>query len=219
MKTSQLRINPSDLQRFNELTAREGMTGKQAEKFTALLDRFEEGRDQESKSVDSVTSTVQWFTTQIDELKAQVEELIRERDHLTSQLAKQSVNQTTSKPTIQLVKPQATAAPPRISSSSTAKVNSIIDALIAWNTAQESRAQQVRISVTVIKALGKLIESTYQPAIQEALKERVEEIDEIHSRFMLGARHNRSIEDKDGIIQAIARDYLGVDNWQEASFG
>lgn len=217
---TQLRIESSDLQRFKALMAQSGIVGKQSEMFAALLDRFEESREEDTQTAAEVTSTVQWFTAQIDELKAKVEELTRERDHLTSQLAKQSDSQTTSNSVVQLVKPQASEpSPPRISSSSRSKVDSIIDALIAWNTAQESRSQQVRISVTVIKALGKLIEATYQPAIQEALKERAAEIDEVHSRFMIGGRHNRSIDDKDAVLQAIARDYLGADNWQDASFG
>jgi hypothetical protein len=35
---------------------------------------------------------------------------------------------------------------------------------------------------------------------------------------MIGSRHNRSVQDKDAVLQAIARDYLGIPNWQEATY-
>ncbi|NEQ48504.1 MAG: hypothetical protein F6K00_35235 [Leptolyngbya sp. SIOISBB] len=89
--------------------------------------------------------------------------------------------------------------------------------IINWNTAQESNDTRLRISVSIIKALGSLVGATYQPVIIKVLKEQEETIGEIHQRFMLGARHNVSV-DKDRILQDIARDYMGVANWQEATY-
>jgi len=34
---------------------------------------------------------------------------------------------------------------------------------------------------------------------------------------MIGARHNVSV-DKDTVLQDIARNYMGVENWQEAAY-
>ncbi|MDB9526999.1 hypothetical protein PN498_13445, partial [Oscillatoria sp. CS-180] len=97
------------------------------------------------------------------------------------------------------------------------KVEAIVQDIINWNTAQESNDTRLRISVSIIKALGSLVGATYQPVIMEVLKEQEEAIGEIHQRFMLGARHNVSV-DKDTILQDIARDYMGVENWQEATY-
>ncbi|NEQ48198.1 MAG: hypothetical protein F6K00_33565 [Leptolyngbya sp. SIOISBB] len=71
--------------------------------------------------------------------------------------------------------------------------------IINWNTAQESNDTRLRISVSIIKALGSLVGATYQPVIIKVLKEQEETIGEIHQRFMLGARHNVSV-DKDRIF-------------------
>lgn len=50
------------------------------------------------------------------------------------------------------------------------------------------------------------------------IAEKEAEIEEIHERYMIGSHHNRSVQDKDAVIQAIARDYLGIPNWQEATY-
>ncbi|MEM6840380.1 MAG: protelomerase family protein [Cyanobacteria bacterium P01_C01_bin.120] len=100
---------------------------------------------------------------------------------------------------------------------SKAKVEAIVQDIINWNTAQASNDTRLRISVSIIKALGSLVGATYQPVIMEVLKEQEEAIEEIHRRFMIGVRHNVSV-DKDTILQDIARDYMGVENWQEAAY-
>jgi len=51
----------------------------------------------------------------------------------------------------------------------------------------------------------------------EVLKEQEAAIDEVHQRFMIGTRHNVSV-DKDTILKDIARDYMGVENWQEVAY-
>jgi len=97
------------------------------------------------------------------------------------------------------------------------KAEAIVQDIINWNTAQESNDTRLRISVSIIKALGSLVGATYQPVIMEVLKEQEEAIDEVHQRFMIGTRHNVSV-DKDTVLQDIARDYMGVENWQEAAY-
>jgi Telomere resolvase len=93
-------------------------------------------------------------------------------------------------------------------------LNQIIDALISWNSAQESSLKQLRISIPVIKALATLVGASYQAAIQECLLTRNDELEEHHSRLLLGSRHNASIRNKEVLLQTIARDYLGLENWQ-----
>lgn len=60
--------------------------------------------------------------------------------------------------------------------------------------------------------------ANYQPAIQQVLKDREAELEELHRRLMLGSRHNASVKGKDEILKAIARDYLGLENWQEVKY-
>jgi hypothetical protein len=93
-------------------------------------------------------------------------------------------------------------------------LNQIIDALMSWNSAQESSLRQLRISIPVIKALATLVGASYQAAIQECLLTRNDELEEHHSRLLLGSRHNASIRNKEALLQTIARDYLGLENWQ-----
>lgn len=50
------------------------------------------------------------------------------------------------------------------------------------------------------------------------MKQKGNEIDEIHERYMMGSRHNRSVRDKNGVLKAIARDYLGLRNWEDAEY-
>jgi hypothetical protein len=102
-------------------------------------------------------------------------------------------------------------------SDSKTKVEAIVQDIINWNTAQPSNDTRLRISVSIIKALGSLVGATYQPVIMEVLKEQEAAIDEVHRRFMIGTRHNVSV-DKDTVLKDIARDYMGVENWQEAAY-
>jgi hypothetical protein len=110
-----------------------------------------------------------------------------------------------------------TATRQRDRSDSKTKVEAIVQDIINWNTAQESNDTRLRISVSIIKALGGLVGATYQPVIMEVLKEQEAAIEEVHRRFMIGTRHNVSV-DKDAILKDIARDYMGVENWQEAAY-
>jgi len=57
--------------------------------------------------------------------------------------------------------------------------------------------------------------ANYQPAIQEILKERAGELEEHHSRLLIGTRHNASVNRKNDVLQAIVRDYLELENWQD----
>jgi Telomere resolvase len=98
------------------------------------------------------------------------------------------------------------------------KLNQIIDAIIAWNTSQESSDSQMRISIPTIKGLASAMGANYQKAIQDILKERGNELDEHHSRLLIGTRHNAGVIRKDEVLQAIARDYLGLENWQEVKY-
>lgn len=101
---------------------------------------------------------------------------------------------------------------------STDKVADVIDAIIKWNTAQERSDLRLRISFPSIRSLAVLVGASYLPAIKEVIAEKEAEIEEIHERYMIGSRHNRSVQDKDAVLQAIARDYLGIPNWEEATY-
>jgi len=277
------KVYEDDLERLMKLMAQEGMTGTPAELFCALLDAYEtlkrEQQSRQTATVGEVAQTFNWFTQQLDALKAQNQALEQERDRLqthkpdTEKLsslqaenarlqrelteAKQqlegiykvlgqpvpSSNGAASPPppphpapeptptptptataavTVAPVVSTTEASPPaatrqRDRSDSKTKVEAIVQDIINWNTAQPSNDTRLRISVSIIKALGSLVGATYQPVIMEVLKEQEEVIDEVHRRFMIGTRHNVSV-DKDTILKDIARDYMGVENWQEAAY-
>jgi TolA-binding protein len=99
-----------------------------------------------------------------------------------------------------------------------AKLNQIIDALIAWNTSQEGSDSQLRISIPTIKGLASAMGANYQRAIQKVLQERAQELEELHGRLMLGTRHNAGVFKKDEVLKAVARDYLGLENWNEVRY-
>lgn len=73
----------------------------------------------------------------------------------------------------------------------------------------------IRISIPPIKAIASVMGANYQPVIQQVLKDRAAELDKHHSDLLLGVRHNAGVRDKTGILRAIARDYLAIDNWQQ----
>jgi hypothetical protein len=106
----------------------------------------------------------------------------------------------------------------RSRSESTDKIADVIDAIIRWNTAQERSDLRLRISFPSVKSLALLMGAGYQPAIKEVMEDKANEVDEIHERYMIGSRHNRSVQDKDAVLKEIARDYLGLPNWQEAAY-
>ncbi len=98
------------------------------------------------------------------------------------------------------------------------KLNQIIDALLSWNTSQDDPHTQLRISIPTIKGLASALGANYQRAIQEVLKERADELDEHHSRLMIGTRHNAGVSKKDEVLKAIAQQYLGLENWQAVKY-
>lgn len=98
------------------------------------------------------------------------------------------------------------------------KIGQIVDALLSWNTSQEDSGMQLRISIPTIKGLASAMGANYQPAIQEVLKERSKELEEHHSRLLIGTRHNAGVSKKDEVLRAIARDYLGLENWSEVRY-
>lgn len=76
--------------------------------------------------------------------------------------------------------------------STEAKVNRIIDAIIAYNDAPErTHAQKWAISIPIVKDLGKQIGATYQAAIQRVFTQREQEIAAHHAKHGLGKYHNR----------------------------
>jgi hypothetical protein len=98
------------------------------------------------------------------------------------------------------------------------KLNQIIDALVSWNTSQEDSDTQLRISIPTMKGLASAMGADYQPAIQEVLKERNAELEEHHSRLLIGTRHNATVGRKDEVLRAISREYLGLENWAEVKY-
>ena len=121
----------------------------------------------------------------------------------------------TSQATTAIVTPSRSLRPQRDSSASTAKVHQIIDAILSWNSAQNDSESMLRVSIPIVKAIGVAMGASYQQSIQQVLKERESELEAFHSRHMLGVRHNASVPGRAQILQAIGRDYLGLENWQE----
>jgi hypothetical protein len=99
-----------------------------------------------------------------------------------------------------------------------AKIHQILDALIAWNADHPHPHQRIRIGILPIKALASKMGADHQAQIQAALQQRREEIEQMHQRLMLGSKHNRSLFNKDEVLQAIARDYLHLANWQDVRY-
>jgi TolA-binding protein len=113
---------------------------------------------------------------------------------------------------------KVTSTKKRSRTESTDKIADVIDAILKWNTAQERSDLRLRISFPSVKSLALLMGAGYQPAIKEVMEAKANEVDEIHERYMIGSRHNRSVQDKDAVLKEIARDYLGLPNWQEAAY-
>ena len=99
-----------------------------------------------------------------------------------------------------------------------AKIHQILDALIAWNHQNTHPNQRIRIGILPVKALASKMGADYQAQIQAALQQRREEIDRMHQSLLLGNKHNRTLLNKDELLQAIARDYLHMTNWQDVRY-
>ena len=73
-----------------------------------------------------------------------------------------------------------------------AKVNGIIDAILAYNNSPGlTHTDKWAISFPVVKELGKPIGATYQKIIQQVFQARGAEIEAHHQNHGLGSRHNR----------------------------
>lgn len=129
----------------------------------------------------------------------------------TQQQQDQTIEPTQA-PSKQPKQPKPDASPKK--SDTLQKIHQIIDAMIAWNTSQKLSMNQLRISIPMIKVLANAIGANYQPAIQQAIQEREQELDELHNRLMLGTRHNATVR-KEQILEKIQQQYLGVNPTQE----
>lgn len=98
------------------------------------------------------------------------------------------------------------------------RINHCIDALLSWNNDQESSDTRLRISISTVKSLTSAMGASYQSAIQEVMKQREEELKEHHDHLLIGNRHNAGVLQKDEVLQAIARDYLGLPNWEDVKY-
>jgi Telomere resolvase len=129
-----------------------------------------------------------------------------------------SDSHTTPTTSTQPREPKSEALTRRSRGETEEKLNQIIDALMSWNTSQEDSDTQLRISIPTIKGLASAMGANYQRAIQEVLKQRAGELDDHHSRLMIGARHNAGVTRKQEVLQSIARDYLGLENWHQVKY-
>lgn len=116
------------------------------------------------------------------------------------------------------VQPPAASTPRRDRAETSEKLNQIVDAIISWNTAQPDGDTQIRVSIPAIKGIAGAMGASYQAAIQDVMKLRANELELHHRNLMLGSRHNAGVRRKDEILQAIARDYLALDNWQQVKY-
>ncbi len=90
--------------------------------------------------------------------------------------------------------------------------------MIRWNSAQQDSQHIIRISIPPVKALASALGANYQLTIQQVLKERENDLNELHARLMLGFRHNATVPKKDKLLQAIARDFLNLENWADVHY-
>jgi cell division protein FtsB len=74
------------------------------------------------------------------------------------------------------------------------------------------------ISIPAIKGIAGVMGAAYQKAIQEVLADREAELKELGDHWMLGSRHNATVRGKDDILKSIARENLGLENWQDVRF-
>jgi Telomere resolvase len=91
-------------------------------------------------------------------------------------------------------------------------VDRVVSAAIAWNDRQDRSDRRLLLSLSGLKPLCLLLGAASQPAIQEVLSRRADELATHHSKFALGQRHNASI-DLSEILRSIARDELHLPNW------
>ena len=100
--------------------------------------------------------------------------------------------QAASAPTAIATKPTAPKQTRQSGGTTEAKVNLIIDAILAYNnTPGLNHTDKWAISFPVVKELGKPMGATYQKAIKQVFEDRQAEIEAHHQRHGLGSRHNR----------------------------
>ena len=105
--------------------------------------------------------------------------------------------------------------PRRSRGNATAKIHQIIDAVIHYNQQQSEPLKRVRISIPLIKTIGLPLKATYQPAIQQVLEQRKEELENLHQQWMIGQRHNAGVKNLEEIVEMIQHDLIGVDQDKE----
>lgn len=287
-KTKRPELHADDLAKMTELMAKQGVVGHTAEVFHALLEWVEAGQQQNQQqqvqTVQDVAQTLNWFTKEVESLRAKVQQLEQERELGQSQVSNEAVellqqenrslrdqlHQTQARlegiqkllgmetkaeipkaptgveevvreknqpsdatderresdagekkrePSVgEKRRDQTEGEKRRDREVTTQKIHQAVDAVVSWNTAQDDGDRQLRISIPTIKGLASAMGANYQPAIQEVLKDREGELEELHRRLMLGSRHNASVKGKDEILKAIAREYLGLENWNEVKY-
>jgi hypothetical protein len=97
--------------------------------------------------------------------------------------------------------PKSTRSP---SPETEAIINIIIQAVFHWNHTQTDPKQKIRISFGSLKDIGKPLGATYQKAIESAIKNNQQAIDEHHANHLLGLRHNSSVDGYEQVVEAIA---------------
>jgi hypothetical protein len=98
------------------------------------------------------------------------------------------------------------------------KIGQIIDAIVCWNQSQPTSSTMLAISIPAIKGIATAIGAGYQKAIQEVLAEREDELKDLGDHWMLGSRHNATVRGKDEILKSIARENMGLENWENVKF-
>lgn len=100
-KTKRPEVYADDLDRLANLMLQRGKAGPAADLFAALLDEFarlaaleRQHQHQQSQSLDQMTHTLSWFTTEVGMLRDQVATLQQERDALLNhQVSQQQLQQ------------------------------------------------------------------------------------------------------------------------------
>ncbi|NEQ25466.1 MAG: hypothetical protein F6K28_41660, partial [Microcoleus sp. SIO2G3] len=97
-------------------------------------------------------------------------------------------------------------------------IDQIIEAMISYNTSQERTDTMLRISFPAIKGIASAMGASYQTTIQEGIKARQADLEALHNQLKLGKRHNATVPRKNDLLQSIARENLGLENWEEVKF-
>ena len=82
--TKRPQLYADDIDRLTTLMAQEGVTGATAELLHALLNAYEQQQQGQVETVGEVAQTFNWFTDEIDTLRAQILDLKTERDRLAA---------------------------------------------------------------------------------------------------------------------------------------